>query len=313
MKVTDSIISHEAYVNQEAIFKTKIGKKVERVKCNVSELHEKDLLEDILEDFEVLKWNEKEWQKVKSTLFKDETVKSLSLQLKTLREELTKNENRMDKIYDNIESGNYPEGFLQKKLNILDERNQEIKSELEELEDKRDNWDIKVQSQINILDKMKNWKGVWEKASNEKKIELLKLLTLRISISTKKVKKDGKFQILRNLDIVYNQAFEELFELGLIEKEKEIVTSFSGGSGGSQCKAIGDTHSDIEDLAFPNRFSRESDADRRRGCIEHDFAKGLEIRTITGTEAKWERMGVRERSSAAAEKNDEGMALKIRT
>jgi hypothetical protein len=51
----------------------------------------------------------------------------------------------------------------------------------------------------------------------------------------------------------------------------------------------------------------------QRGCIEHDFAKGLEIRTITGTEAKWERMGVRERNSAAAEKNDEGMALKILT
>ena len=52
---------------------------------------------------------------------------------------------------------------------------------------------------------------------------------------------------------------------------------------------------------------------RRRGCIEHDFIKGLEIRTSTGTEAKWQRMGVRERSSAAAEKCDEGMALKIRT
>ena len=32
-----------------------------------------------------------------------------------------------------------------------------------------------------------------------------------------------------------------------------------------------------------------------------------------GTEAKWQRLGVSARSSAAAEKNGEGMALKIRT
>jgi len=44
--------------------------------------------------------------------------------------------------------------------------------------------------------------------------------------------------------------------------------------------------SDIEDLAILNRPSRESDKVGRRGCIEHEFAKGLEIRTSTGTEAR---------------------------
>jgi hypothetical protein len=48
-------------------------------------------------------------------------------------------------------------------------------------------------------------------------------------------------------------------------------------------KAIRYTCSDIEDLAFPFRSSRESDEVGRRGCIEHDFAKGLKIRTETGT------------------------------
>ena len=47
---------------------------------------------------------------------------------------------------------------------------------------------------------------------------------------------------------------------------------------------------------------------RRRGCIEHDFSKGLESRAIMGTEAKWQRFGVSARSSAAAEKSGEGMA-----
>ncbi len=51
----------------------------------------------------------------------------------------------------------------------------------------------------------------------------------------------------------------------------------------------------------------------RRGCIEHDFSKGLECRAIMGTEDKWQRLGVNARSSTAAEKSGEGMALKIFT
>jgi hypothetical protein len=78
-------------------------------------------------------------------------------------------------------------------------------------------------------------------------------------------------------------------------------------------KDIRYVRSAIEDLAFTNRSSRESDKVGQRGCIEHDFSKGLESRAIMGTEAKWQRLGVSTRSSAAAEKGDEGMALKIRT
>ena len=48
-------------------------------------------------------------------------------------------------------------------------------------------------------------------------------------------------------------------------------------------KAIRYVCSGIEDLAFPIRSSRESDKVERRGCIEHDFAKGSKIRTGTGT------------------------------
>ena len=41
---------------------------------------------------------------------------------------------------------------------------------------------------------------------------------------------------------------------------------------------------DIEDLAIMTRSLRESDEVSRRCCIEHDFANGLEERTITGKE-----------------------------
>jgi len=49
-------------------------------------------------------------------------------------------------------------------------------------------------------------------------------------------------------------------------------------------KAIRYVRSAIEDLAFTNRSSRESDEVGRRGCIEHDFAKGSEISTSMGTD-----------------------------
>jgi len=48
-------------------------------------------------------------------------------------------------------------------------------------------------------------------------------------------------------------------------------------------KDIRYVRSGIEDLAFTNRFSRESDKVGRRGCIEHGFAKRSEIGTSTGT------------------------------
>jgi hypothetical protein len=50
-------------------------------------------------------------------------------------------------------------------------------------------------------------------------------------------------------------------------------------------KDIRYVRSAIEDLAFTNRSSRESDKVGRRVCIEHDFAKGFKIRTKRGTEA----------------------------
>jgi len=49
---------------------------------------------------------------------------------------------------------------------------------------------------------------------------------------------------------------------------------------------LGMVEATIEDLAIATRSLRESDAVRRQCCIEHDFTKGSEIRTNTGTEAR---------------------------
>jgi len=43
-----------------------------------------------------------------------------------------------------------------------------------------------------------------DKASDEKKIEILKLSTLKINLSSKRVEKDKKTKLVRNVEIVYN-------------------------------------------------------------------------------------------------------------
>ena len=60
--------------------------------------------------------------------------------------------------------------------------------------------------------------------------------------------------------------------------------------------------------AFRNCPSRVSDSVGRRGCIEHDHSKGVRLGL---TEDKVQRFGLIMRSSAGAEKDGEGMALKI--
>ncbi len=56
-------------------------------------------------------------------------------------------------------------------------------------------------------------------------------------------------------------------------------------------KAIRYVRSAIEDLAFSIRSSRESDGVRRLCCIEHDFAKGLEMQASAGTEDRVKEVG----------------------
>jgi len=65
----------------------------------------------------------------------------------------------------------------------------------------------------------------------------------------------------------------------------------------------------ISDLAFPSCSSKEPDWVRRRGCIEHTFGKEVRLGLNRGHHSNASRANVR--SSAAAEKSGEGMALRI--
>ena len=72
---------------------------------------------------------------------------------------------------------------------------------------------------------------------------------------------------------------------------------------------LGMVEATIEDLALPYRSSKEPDAVGRRGCIEHASGKELELGLNIRDSSSVPRPNVR--SSAAAEKGGEGMALRI--
>jgi hypothetical protein len=72
---------------------------------------------------------------------------------------------------------------------------------------------------------------------------------------------------------------------------------------------LGMVEATIEDLAFPSWSSKEPDAVRWRGCIEHIFGKEVGFSLNRGHPSSGFTANVR--SSAAAEKSGEGMALKI--
>ena len=61
----------------------------------------------------------------------------------------------------------------------------------------------------------------------------------------------------------------------------------------------------IEDLVITTHSSRESDAVRRRCCIEHDYAKVTEMGASTGTEDRVSKIGSKGAQFIDAEKNGE--------
>jgi len=76
----------------------------------------------------------------------------------------------------------------------------------------------------------------------------------------------------------------------------------------NRTKGEGECRSDIEDLAFRNRPSREPDRLGRRECLEPE---GIRVLKLILTENKVQRFELLGRSFAGLEKGGEGMALKI--
>ena len=140
----------------------------------------------------VIKFNNKVWKEMKAKLFKDETKEFLDYEIQTAKTEITKSETRREKLYDDYSKGIITGDFVAEQMKIIDAHIIERKARLEELEEERSLYDEKIGKSIQIIDNLKSWHEKWEKASDEKKNEMLRLMTVKISSLSQKGEVEGK-------------------------------------------------------------------------------------------------------------------------
>lgn len=83
----------------------KKGTKVEKKKCGMPYFMETEIERILLDNIDLIKFNKKNWNELKSKLFKDETKEFLDYEIQSLRSEQSKNETRMEKLYNDYDKG----------------------------------------------------------------------------------------------------------------------------------------------------------------------------------------------------------------
>jgi len=199
----------------------KKGTKVEKLKCGMPYFMETEIERILLDNIDLIKFNRKNWIEMKSRLFKDETKEFLNYEIQSLRSERAKNENKMEKLYADYDKGVISGDFVKKQMDKIEARQQEIRKRLNELEEERQLYDQKIGRSIQIIDNLKGWKEKWEAASDDKKNEMLRLMTVKISTFWDKRTIDGKDYEWKDLQIVWNEEFSDLFGLGIFEQKKK--------------------------------------------------------------------------------------------
>ncbi len=210
----------------------KKGIKVQKLKCGMPYFMETEIERILADNIDLIKFNTKNWKEMKSKLFKDETKEFLDYEIQSLRSEQSKNETRMEKLYNDYDKGVITGDFTKKQQDKIEARQQEIRKRLNELEDERRLYDEKIGRSIQIIDNLKGWKEKWEAASDDKKNEMLRLMTVKISTFSHRDTIDGKDYDWKDLQFVWNEEFSDLFELGIFEQDKK-KGSREPGYGGS--------------------------------------------------------------------------------
>ncbi len=222
-------------LNKDVTYEGKVihkkGTSVKKEKCDTPQIWQKSINEEIEEELGYIKFNKEAWNNLKGRLFKIEEKEFLDYEIQQLRQELTRNETKKDKLYSDYEAEVITGDFVRKKMDEIEKRQTEVRERLKELEEQRENYDSKIGKAIEILDKLKDFQKIWKEASEEKKTEILKLIMIKIFVVHKKLNIKGKETIITNLEFVYNDEFNELFDLGLVEKSKEVDTPKIGGGG----------------------------------------------------------------------------------
>jgi len=110
--------------------------------------------------------------------------------------------------------------FFKTRTERLRDRQKEVKARLNELEEDREMHDEKIGKAVEIIDSLKNWEAIFNKADREKKNHLVRLLTSKISTWYIKKEFRGKTYESKQVTINYEPEVEELLLLGILEEAK---------------------------------------------------------------------------------------------
>ena len=182
-----------------------------------------DEIEDLLSRKIILmEFDSGAWDKVKERLFKDEERSFLESEIQYLEKERTRNETRLDNLYSDCKEKKIISAeFMSRKMMEIEKEQKRVEERLSELKDTMANYHNNIGRAIEILDSLKNFDKKWKEADDEKRREMLRLLTIKISTYVHRTKIKGKKVAFKDLDIVWNDEVRELSELELIKKIEE--------------------------------------------------------------------------------------------
>lgn len=186
--------------------------------CNMPSFNEDELSKMVMKEIGLIKFNKKHWEKIKKDLFKDESKEFMDFEIRELRSEATKNEIKLDKMYEDYQNEIIDADFFKSRSERIKERQAEVKERLEELVEEREAFDAHIGNAIEILDSFQNWEKIFKEATIEKKNHILRLLTIKISTAYETDILANKEVAYKGLEVEYTPEVKELFRIGLLER-----------------------------------------------------------------------------------------------
>ena len=199
----------------------KEGAPLETHTCEMPSFWESELEEMLLDEIRFIKFNKKTWAKIKEKIFRDDTKDFLDYEIRTLRTEATKNETKLDRMYNDYCEEVIDADFFESRSKKIRKRQNEVKERLAELEEDRETYDEQIGKSIRILDSFRNWEKIFKDIDSGKATSLLKLLTIKISTTLRHSPARYDETKIKALNITFTPEVEELFMIGLLEMDSK--------------------------------------------------------------------------------------------
>lgn len=192
-------------------------------KCNTGCIREDELGRLLTAEFGVIKFKKTEWNKVKNQLLKSkkESRNLIADELEMLRSEYSKNKTKQETLYDDKIEGTIPEKFFEEQMKKITDRQFEIEGRIKWLEDEQDFIDNKIQKAFGAIDTIDNFGKKFIDATPKIKKGMVDLMCSKIYLLGGEKMPNSKKKFPYELYVEWNDEFNELYEVGLIEMAEE--------------------------------------------------------------------------------------------